>query len=287
MTGEMRLIERRRFYAEEIEAIANIRTASVVEALATVPRERFLGPGPWTIRGEGDYQQPPRQTADADPRHVYHNLAIAISPERQLFNGAPSVVAMAIDALAVRPGDRVLHVGCGTGYYTALMAACVAPEGRVVAIEVDESLAARAKEALSDTPSIDVKRGDGSGDLGAVFDAVLVNAGMTHPLAAWVDALGETGRMVLPLTFSTGGNIGKGLILLLSRAPETRDLTVKTLGYVAIYSAVGLRDETINERLGHVLKANPFPRLTRFRRDPHEASPSCWLHTGHGCFSTS
>src|SRR5262249_28242747 len=116
------LSERRRFYAEEIQAIANIRNTRVVDALAAVPREQFLGPGPWTIIGEGDFQRPPRQTADDDPRHVYHNLAVAIDPGRRLFNGAPGVVAMAIDSLALNAGDRVLHLGCRPRYYTALIA---------------------------------------------------------------------------------------------------------------------------------------------------------------------
>jgi protein-L-isoaspartate(D-aspartate) O-methyltransferase len=67
-------------YAEEIEATANIQSAAIVDALATVPREQFLGPGPWLVRGEGGLQTPPRTTSDGDPRHVYHNLAVAIDP---------------------------------------------------------------------------------------------------------------------------------------------------------------------------------------------------------------
>ena len=58
----MELEARRRFYAEEIEAISNLKTAALVEALASVPRERFLSAGPWTVRGEADFQAPPRQT---------------------------------------------------------------------------------------------------------------------------------------------------------------------------------------------------------------------------------
>ena len=112
------LDQRRRFFAEEIQAVCNLRTAGLVEALATVPREAFLPPGPWTIRAEGDYGEPPRQTPDADPRHVYHNISVAIDPARMLFNGAPSVVAMCIDRLALaagsvgaarRNGPRLLH----------------------------------------------------------------------------------------------------------------------------------------------------------------------------------
>src|SRR5215831_11413874 len=156
----MDLIDRRRFYAEEIEATANIKNASVVEALATVPRERFLRPGPWTVRSEADLQQGPRQTPDADPRHVYHNLAIAIDPPRQLFNGAPGVLAMAIDSLAVAPGHRALHVGAGTGYYTAVLARCTGPSGRLVAFEVDAALADRARANLAASPWVDVRHGD-------------------------------------------------------------------------------------------------------------------------------
>ena len=41
----------RQFYAEELLAVCNLQSAALVRALATVPRERFLGPGPWRIRG--------------------------------------------------------------------------------------------------------------------------------------------------------------------------------------------------------------------------------------------
>lgn len=121
--------DRRQFFAEEIQAIGNLQTGALVEALATVPREQFLPPGPWVIRSEGDVGGQPRRTSDDDPRHVYHNLSIAIDPARQLFNGGPSIVASWIDALRLRPGLRVLHIGCGLGYYSALIAHCVGPTG--------------------------------------------------------------------------------------------------------------------------------------------------------------
>jgi protein-L-isoaspartate(D-aspartate) O-methyltransferase len=114
MTDELSL--QRRFFADEVQAVGNIRNSLLIEALATVPRERFLRPGPWVIRGEGDFGGAVRQTMDADPRHVYHNVSVAIDSNRQLFNGAPSVVASWIDALDLQLGDRVLHVGFGLGY---------------------------------------------------------------------------------------------------------------------------------------------------------------------------
>ena len=86
----MELALRRRFFAEEIEAVARLRSPALVDALAAVPRERFLPAGPWTVLADIDITgmgpAKTRQTADADPARVYHNIGVAIDPERQLSN---------------------------------------------------------------------------------------------------------------------------------------------------------------------------------------------------------
>ena len=148
---------RRRVFAEEIRTSANLRTAALVDALAAVPREQFLRPGPWTIRGEGDVGGPARQTPDADPRHLYDNVSVAIDPERQLFNGGPGAVVPWIDALNLRAGHRVLHLGCGLGYYSAVMAHVVGPTGHVLALEADSTLAQEASQNLAAIGSVEVR----------------------------------------------------------------------------------------------------------------------------------
>ena len=282
----MDLNDRRRFYADEIGVIANIRTTGLVEALATVPRERFLPPGPWLIRSEIDYGGGPRQTPDADPRHVYHNVVIAIDPARQLFNGAPSLLSICIDALWLQPGTRALHVGSGTGYYSALMAHVIGPTGSLIAVEIDENLAATARSNLRDMSWVDVRQGDGTAVEPDSFDAILVNAGMTHPHDAWLQALRPGGRLLLPLTFTTPamGTIGKGVIALVTRNDSTSwDARVVTM--TAIYNGVGLRDDRMNDQLREAFMKGMMPSFKRMRRDPHEPSPTCWLHGEAFCFS--
>lgn len=278
------LAVRRRFFADEIAAVAGISTTQLVEALADVPRERFLQPGPWLVKGEGDYFSGGRSTPDADPQHVYHNYSIAIDSGRQLFNGTPAFVATLIDKLELASGSRVLHIGAGLGYYSALLGRTVGPTGRVLAIEVDSDLAARAHENLASMPWVELTVGDARGPCTEAFDAILVNAGVTHPLDCWLDALAPGGRMILPLTAAMGGTIGKGIV-----ARVTRDVNgtyaASLLTMVAIYSAIGLRDEALNAALGQVLRTNPFPKLQRLRRDAHDQVASCWLHGATCCFS--
>jgi len=281
------LIAQRRFFAEEIQITSNLKSAAVVDALSSVPRERFLPPGPWTIRGEADFQAGPRQTFDADPRHVYHNVAIAIDPARTLFNGAPGLLCAAIDALVLSPGQRVLHLGTGLGYYTAIMASCVGPQGRVVGLEVDDALAARSRDNLASMPWIEMRDGAGTAAPGETFDAILINAGVTHPQPAWLDALAPGGRIVFPLTVAMPqmGPIGKGFLLAATRTDDPAVLALRLVTFVAIYSAIGLRDDAVNMELGKAMQKSPYPPLKRLRRDAHEPDATCWLHTPGGCFS--
>jgi protein-L-isoaspartate(D-aspartate) O-methyltransferase len=278
--------EWRRFFAEEIQIVANIRTPAIVDAFATVPREAFLPPGPWTIRGDSDLQSGPRQTPGADPRFVSHNVAVAIEPERMLFNGAPGLLATAIDALEPEAGNRALHLGAGTGYYSAILAAVVGSTGRVLALEVDDTLAGRARNTLAAAPHVEVRASDGTKPFEETFDIALVNAGLTHVPAHLLDAMQPGGRLVVPITATMPGmgNIGKGLLIRMVNSGGDR-WPVRVITFVAIYSAVGLRDEALNAAIGQALGRHPFPPIKSLRRDPHESDASCWCHTPGACLS--
>jgi protein-L-isoaspartate(D-aspartate) O-methyltransferase len=313
------LDRRRRFFAEELEAVCKLRSPRLVDAFATIAREKFLGPGPWTVMADGDFLLPAatpapmrtRTTPDADPSRVYHNITVAIDSTRMLFNGQPGTLAVWIDALDLAPGARVLHVGAGTGYYTAVMAHCVGSSGRVAAFEVDAALAAEARANVASMPWVDVRPGDASSSVGLrpaprldhprgdeqLFDAILINAGVTHPLAWWLDALAPGGKMILPLTGAMPAampgmgipgmnSISKGVVLLITNDGDT--LAARALTMVAIYSALGLRSDDMNTRLGKALMAGPmqWAAIKKIRRDAHEPGASCWLHGDAFCIST-
>jgi protein-L-isoaspartate(D-aspartate) O-methyltransferase len=183
----------------------------------------------------------------------------------------------------------VLHVGAGLGYFTAIMAECAGSEGHVVAYEVDEPLADGARRNLASRPWVDVHCGDGSAPGGGRFDAILVNAGVTHPLDAWLDALAPGGRLMIPITaamLAMGSTLGKGVVLKVERT-QADTFAARVAGVVAVYSALGIRDEAMNERIGQALMGGPmkWQTVARLRRDAHEPSASCWLHGHTSCFS--
>ena len=88
----------RRGYAEELRCTVPIHNAAVVKAFATVPREQFLGHGPWRLLSPMSLAAY-WTTESADPRHLYHDVLVAIDETRRLNNGQPSLWACLYDRL--------------------------------------------------------------------------------------------------------------------------------------------------------------------------------------------
>jgi protein-L-isoaspartate(D-aspartate) O-methyltransferase len=273
----------RRYFAEEIRAVANIRSEALVEAFAKVPREHFLGPGPWQIQSDRDENY--RATKDADPQRLYHNILVAIDPGRHLNNGQPSYLAFCIDSLDLAEGDRVLHVGCGVGYYTAIMAEVVGTSGQVTGVEIDADLASRARENLAYLRQVKVAHGDGGKYDPGPCNAIFINAGVTHPNSVWLDSLLPGGRLILYLTvaFDDSGS-GRGFTLKVKR--EDQGYTAHFLGGVSVFHCEGSRDEEGNQRLREAFMRGVWGSVQSLRRDGHELSDTCWLHGDGFCLST-
>jgi protein-L-isoaspartate(D-aspartate) O-methyltransferase len=285
------LEDARRCFAEEIRELSDIQGDALIEGLARVPREAFLGPGPWQIVRPNTQlsmlapaSSPTyRTTPDADPRRLYHNVLVAIDPARNLNNGQPSANLAWIDALAPRVGERVVHVGAGVGYYTAVIAEAVGPTGAVLALEHDAGLAERARANLAPWRQVEVVHGDGaSHDLGA-FDACYINAGASRLVPRWLDGMSPRGRLHVPLT--TDAPFQGGFMLLVER--DGARYAARFTGGVSIFPCHGARDDESAAALASLFKSREFLKVTSLRRDPHERDATCALHGPGYCLSTA
>lgn len=267
----------RRFYAEELRSLTRMSSSALFAAFATVPRERFLGPGPWRILDMGEFWT----AEDADPRHVYHNVLISLDAAKGINNGQPSLWAFSFDLLDVRAGDHVLHLGCGTGYFTAILAELAGPRGRITAIEIDEDLAEKARVALAPWPQVTVVHGDGSRGPFEPADVIVVSAGATHPLPSWLAAVRPGGKLLFPMTVTHG----PGVMMLLTRKRE-ENFETRLLCGVAFINFSGARDPEVSRRLSEALRRDQGAPVKSLRCDTHDREQTCWLHGEGWCFST-
>ena len=274
------LSAKRGAYAEELRAIARLQSDAVVAALARVPREHFLGPGPWQIVTHVSPTHVEYETT-WDAERLYHNVLVAIDAERSLNNGEPAGLARWIECLGPTAGEHVVHVGCGTGYYTAILAELVGQTGRVTAVEIDAQLAQRASTNLRHLQHVNVHHGDGGQFDAGAADAIFVNAGATHPQRIWLDSVRDGGRLLLPITATAGSELGVGGMFLITRQDD--GFAATCVSAVGIYSCLGARDPTLNVELAR--KRGSESRVRSVRRDAHEADETCWLHAQDVCLS--
>jgi protein-L-isoaspartate(D-aspartate) O-methyltransferase len=277
----------RQTFAERLAAERGLVSPRLVSAFAAVAREEFLGPGPWLLLADDSGY---RSTPDADPRHLYADVAAAIDPSRILNNGAPGFLAVLLDQLRIREGERVAHIGCAVGYYSAILAELVGAKGRVIAVELDPELCERARRNLRRWRQVEVRHADGTQQPGEPVDVVLVHGGVTHPQPSWLGAVGAGGRVAMPLTaIRPPSRIRRivrdhaGRILMLER--RAAGFAARFGDVCGMQALLGGRDPALQERLRLAYERGGAGEVRSLREDPHAEEASCWLHRDGACLS--
>lgn len=261
----------KKFYADLVTAKGGVKDEAIAAAFAATNRTTFVGSGPWKVFTAVGYIDTPSD----DPEFLYQDVAIAISPERSINNGEPSLHTRCIGALKPLTGERVLHVGAGTGYYTAILANLVGTTGSVVAFEIEDDLAARAVANLADFPQVEVCARSAIEPNLPASDIIYVNAGATYPPSEWLDALKPGGRLLFPLT----ANHGAGLMVMITRSSEAC-YGVKIVSGAAFIPCAGARDDQGSTALMTALAKGGHASIRSLVRST-EPDETAWL-SGNG-----
>jgi len=201
MTGPELEAARQQMLRKQLQ-LRGIHDRHVLEAMARVPRERF-------VAGES------RQQAYAD-------RALAIGCGQTI--SQPYIVALMTQALELSGREKVLEIGSGSGYQTAILAELA---GEVISIERHTDLSAKAGALLTELGYRNVTLACGDGTLGwpaqAPYQRIIVTAAAARWPTALFEQLGEGGILVMPI----GGRDYQTLqaIRKVSGTPQTVNLS--------------------------------------------------------------
>lgn len=262
--------------------MAGLDSPALVAAFARVPRERFLGPPPWRFSSgaalrRGGYR------ATSEVRDLYHDVFVALKREQALNNGQPSMIARLVASLDLAPGKRVLQIGCGSGYYTAILAECVGTDGTVAAVEVDADMAAQAAANLASYSNVTVLHQDGATVEPGPCDAILVNAGVTHPHPAWLRSLTDGGVLVLPLSVGRPPTAHDALVLRICR--QGHGFSAEPVTLLTIFPSPSLRDPAAQALLNTAFESRRILLVNSVRIDAHAPASTCVVHAPGFCLS--
>ena len=191
-----------------------VKDARVLRAMETIPRHLFVD--------EGLIEQ------------AYNDSPLPIGEHQTI--SQPYIVALMTEALELKARDRVLEIGTGSAYQTAILA-CLAD--RVFSVERIASLAADARRILDALNIYNVAIRVGDGSYGwkeeAPFDAIIITAAVPEIPRYLVDQLGAGGRMVAPV----GNREVQTLYKLTRSAEEPQDIKTEDLGGCRFVSLIG------------------------------------------------
>ena len=160
--------------------LRNIPSETVIRAMEQVPRELFV---------------------PQDSRHMaYLDLPLSIGEGQTI--SQPYVVAMMTEAMELSGGDRVLEIGTGSGYQTAILSA-LTPRGRVVSMERVPALMQQARQRLQELGYRNVEVQQAGSSLGCPskgpYDAIIVTAAAPRLPESLLSQLAIGGRLVIPV----------------------------------------------------------------------------------------
>jgi protein-L-isoaspartate(D-aspartate) O-methyltransferase len=188
------------------------------DAVAATPRHRFVHR--FRLRGgppRDRIDEGPLRDKDADPiaelADIYSDAIMihvdAAGERLPSTNSQPSYVLWLLHLLDLRPGQRVLEIGSGSGWLAAVMARLVGEDGHVTGIEIIPELAAQSRADLErlGVDNVFVLAADGAQGhaAGAPFDRVMITAASWDLPAVLFDQVAEGGRLLMPVELRGGG----------------------------------------------------------------------------------
>ena len=219
---------RRRMVAEQI-ASRGIREERVLDVLRRIPRHRFLPSGPALLE------------------NAYADAAKSIGEGQTI--SQPFIVALMTEALQLRGDEKILEIGAGSGYQSAVLS-CLCRS--VIAIERHASLADGAQRILSEigVTNVEIHVGDGSHGWPSEspYDAILAAAAAPEVPPALIAQLSPGGRLILPL----GPERGPQRLILLTKATDSDAFTQRNLGDVGFVPLIGAAGYGLLADLGDV-----------------------------------
>jgi protein-L-isoaspartate(D-aspartate) O-methyltransferase len=226
MTDVAWAVGARRQLADELRASGAIRSSIVYDAFARVSRHLFLP----VVYRRRDSKVVRERLSDADLAVVYRDRTLITHLDD---NGAPissstapSTMAFMLEALGLRPGLRVLEIGCGTGYNAALLHAAGC---EVVTIDPLPDQVEKAREALvrHGFPDVRCLVGDGYDGVpdGSPYDRVIVSCAIAGVPPGWLAACAAHARLVAPVAHG-----GIDMLMRVGVGTAPRAATVQPIG---------------------------------------------------------